>query len=128
MTEDNPPSGTPPSEPRALDELEQTIAGRYRDLAEESTARKSYTAQLLAGGIEKIGAKITEEAAELVEAASEPGEAGREHTVREAADLLYHLLVLLCQRGVHLADVEAELQRRQGVSGLEEKASRKRGQ
>jgi phosphoribosyl-ATP pyrophosphohydrolase len=84
----------------------------------------SYTARLLAGGVPKIGAKITEEAAETVEAAGEPGDAGREHLIRETADLLYHLFVMLAHRDVTLADVEAELARREGISGLEEKASR----
>ena len=61
----------------------------------------------------------------MVEAPGESGEEGRQHTIREAGDVLYHLLVLLACRGVSLAEVEAELARRFGVSGLEEKASRK---
>jgi phosphoribosyl-ATP pyrophosphohydrolase len=85
---------------------------------------KSYTTSLFAGGVEKIGGKITEEAAEVVEAAGEPGEAGREHLVREAADLIYHLLVMLAQRDTSLAEVEAELAKRFGISGIDEKASR----
>ena len=105
---------------RPLDQLEQTILARR-----ESPDEKSYTSKLLAGGVEKIGGKIIEEAAEVVEAAGEEGEAGREHTIREAGDVIYHLLVLLACRGVRLTEVETELQRRFGVSGLEEKASRK---
>jgi phosphoribosyl-ATP pyrophosphohydrolase len=88
---------------------------------------KSYTSSLLAGGVAKIARKITEESAEVVEAASEPGADGQAHLVREAADLLYHLLVLLACRDVTWADVEAELARREGVSGLEEKAARGQG-
>ena len=107
---------------RPLDQLEVTI--RQRQLAGE--ADKSYTAKLLAGGVAKIGPKVTEEAAEVVEAATEPDEAGREHTIREAADVIYHLMVLLAVRGVKLDEVEAELARRFGMSGLEEKASRTR--
>jgi len=107
---------------RPIDRLEQTILAR-KAVPDE----KSYTAKLLAGGVEKIGSKITEEAAEVVEAAGEPGEEGRQHTIREAGDLLYHLLVLLAARDVTLQEVEAELARRFGVSGLEEKASRKKG-
>ena len=76
--------------------------------------------------METIGAKIVEEAIEVVEAAGEPGEAGREHFIREVGDLVYHLLVLMRQRNCSLADLEAELARRFGVSGLEEKASRKK--
>jgi phosphoribosyl-ATP pyrophosphohydrolase len=105
---------------RPLDQLEETI--RQRQLAGE--ADKSYTAKLLAGGVAKIGPKVTEEAAEVVEAAGEPDEAGREHTIREAADVVYHLLVLMAARDVKLEEVERELARRFGMSGLEEKASR----
>ncbi|HEX3997512.1 MAG TPA: phosphoribosyl-ATP diphosphatase [Pirellulales bacterium] len=89
---------------------------------------KSYTTTLFAGGVQKIGAKITEEAAEVVEAAGEPDEAGRAHLIREAADLIYHLFVMLAQRDVRLAEVEAELARRSGTSGLDEKASRSKPQ
>jgi phosphoribosyl-ATP pyrophosphohydrolase len=106
--------------PRALNLLEQTILAR-----KSAPGEKSYTAQLLAGGVEKIGGKIIEEAAEVVEAAGEEGEPGREHTIREAGDLMYHLLVLLACREVSLAEVEAELARRFGVSGLDEKANRR---
>ena len=87
---------------------------------------KSYTTKLLAGGVEKIGSKVTEEAAEVVEAAGEPGDAGRSHTIAEAADVLYHLFVLLAHRDIALADVEAELAKRFGISGLDEKAARKK--
>ena len=107
-------------ESQPLNLLEQTILTR-----KESPSEKSYTTRLLNGGIEKIGGKIIEEAAEVVEAAGESGEEGRLHTIREAGDVLYHLLVLMAYRGVSLAEVEAELARRFGVSGLEEKASRK---
>lgn len=107
--------------PRPLDELEQTIADRAARPSDES-----YTCLLLAGGVNAIGAKLLEEAAEVVDAAGEPDEEGRAHFVREAADLVYHLLVMLRHRDVSLADVEAELARRAGVSGLEEKASRQK--
>lgn len=70
---------------------------------------------------------MIEEAGELVEAAGEPGDEGRSHLIYEAADLMYHTLVLLQSRGVEFAEVEAELARRFGISGLEEKASRNRG-
>ncbi len=85
---------------------------------------KSYTTSLFAGGVPKIGEKIVEEAAEVVEAAGEPGDEGRAHLVREAADLIYHLFVMLGHREVRLAEVEAELARRFGMSGLDEKAAR----
>lgn len=86
--------------------------------------QRSYTTSLFAGGVEKIGAKITEEAAEVVEAAGEEGLAGQEHLVKEAADLLYHLLVMLAQRDAKLRQVEEELAGRFGISGLDEKQSR----
>jgi phosphoribosyl-ATP pyrophosphohydrolase len=114
-----------PTEPRIvtgpLFKLERTIADRAANPRE-----KSYTSQLFAGGLEKIGAKITEEAAELIEAAGERGEAGREHFIREVADLIYHLLVLMKHQNCTLAGLETELGRRFGVSGLEEKAARKK--
>lgn len=106
---------------RPLDKLEQTIADRRA----AGAVGASYTAKLLAGGIPKIGPKVTEEAGELVEAAAEPGAEGREHTIREAADLVYHSLVLLAARDISFSEVEAELARRFNMSGLEEKASRK---
>ncbi len=86
----------------------------------------SYTTKLLQGGVEKIGSKILEEAHEVIEAAAVPGEAGREHTIREAGDVIYHLWVLLASRGIAVEDVRKELERREGVSGLQEK--RQRGQ
>ncbi len=106
--------------PRPIDQLEATIASRKS----EAEAASSYTARLLAGGVDKIGEKVIEEAAEVVEAAGEPGEVGRQHTIAEAGDVLYHLLVLLAARGIALAEVEQELARRFGMSGLEEKALR----
>ena len=84
----------------------------------------SYTTRLLEGGLETIGAKVREESAEVVEAAAESGADAHQHVVHEAADLVYHLLVLLAYQGVPLAEVEAELRRRFGTSGLDEKATR----
>ena len=106
---------------RPLDELETTILARQAAPDEES-----YTAQLLAGGVQQIGIKVREEAAELVQAAGESGAEGRSHTIAEAGDLVYHMLVLLAARGVRLEEVETELARRFGVSGLEEKANRQK--
>jgi phosphoribosyl-ATP pyrophosphohydrolase len=85
---------------------------------------KSYTTTLFAGGVSTIGDKIIEEAAEVIEAAGEPGEEGRQHLIREAGDLIYHLFVMLGHRDVKLAEVEAELAKRFGISGIDEKASR----
>jgi phosphoribosyl-ATP pyrophosphohydrolase len=85
---------------------------------------RSYTSQLFRGGVQKIGSKIMEEAREVVEAAQEPDEAGRQHLIHEAADLIYHLFVMLGHCNVRLPEVEAELVRRFGISGLDEKAAR----
>lgn len=84
----------------------------------------SYTTKLLDGGPEKIGAKIREEAEELIESATESDDAGREHFIYEAGDLIYHSLVLLAWRGVDIDEVAAELARREGTSGLVEKSNR----
>lgn len=96
-------------------------------LANEITLRKSaspdasYTAKLLSQGVEKCAKKFGEEAVELA-LASVLRDTG--HTTAEAADVLYHLLVLLAASNVSLADVMAELARRQGMSGIAEKALR----
>jgi len=85
-------------------------------------ADKSYTRQLLDGGPKRCAKKLGEEATETVIAAlSEDDEAFR----GEAADLIYHLLVLLESRDIDIAEVLAVLQGRTGMSGLQEKASRR---
>lgn len=119
MPGDSMPDEPQPNGPRPLDALEETIRQRA-----SASDEKSYTAKLLTGPIEKLCGKVIEEAAELVEAAQEEGDKGRTHFICETGDLLYHTLVLLRRRGVDLAEVEAELARRFGMSGLEEKASR----
>ena len=86
-----------------------------------ATASASYTRELLDAGPEHCAKKLGEEATETVIAAL--GQDGRALT-REAADLLYHLLVLLESRNVPLGNVMAELERRMGTSGLAEKATR----
>jgi phosphoribosyl-ATP pyrophosphohydrolase len=88
---------------------------------------RSYTTRLFSGGVTKIGEKILEEAREVVEAAGEEGQAGRAHLVYEAADLIYHLFVMLGYREIALDEVQAELARRFGISGLDEKESRSNG-
>jgi len=101
-----------------LDDLAKIVASRAQEGAE-----KSYTRKLLDAGVEKCAKKLGEEATETVIAAA----AGtNEQVVAESADLLYHLLVVLKARGVDLAEVYAELERRTAQSGLEEKASRNR--
>lgn len=85
---------------------------------------RSYTAQLFADGLPKIAQKLGEEAVETVIAGA-AGDAPA--TVRESADLFYHLLVLWAQLGIAPDDVWAELARREGTSGLTEKAARGKG-
>lgn len=99
-----------------LDRLFATIATR-----KGAAADGSYTASLFARGRGRIAQKLGEEATETVIAAM--GEDPRA-IVPEAADLLYHLFVLLADAGLSLDDVRAELARREGVSGHDEKAAR----
>jgi phosphoribosyl-ATP pyrophosphohydrolase len=87
-----------------------------------ASPESSYTAKLLAKGVEKCAKKLGEEAVELALAAVQQQ---RSETAKEAADVLYHLLVLLKAAGVPPSAVMDELKRRQGTSGLAEKASRK---
>ncbi len=83
----------------------------------------SHTARLLAKGPAKCAQKFGEEA---VEAVIEAARGDREALVRESADVLYHLMVMLAARDVRFDEVLAELARREGVSGVAEKASRPR--
>lgn len=82
----------------------------------------SYTSSLFFSGVDGINQKVLEEACELTEAAKLEGV---ERVVQEAADLIYHTLVLLVEAGVTLEDVRRELEKREGIGGLEEKAGRK---
>ncbi|MDG4647720.1 phosphoribosyl-ATP diphosphatase [Roseibacterium sp. SDUM158017] len=103
----------------ALDRLAATILTRRG--ADPGT---SWTAKLLAKGPEKCAEKFGEEA---IEAIVEAVKGDREKLTAEAADVLYHFLVMLAARDLSLADVLGELERREGVSGLDEKAARKTG-
>lgn len=93
------------------------------DARAASGGDSSYTKKLLDKGAEHCAKKFGEEAVELVIAAVEND---RLHLISEAADVLFHMLVLLKSRGVTLEEVEAALAQRTSMSGLEEKASRKR--
>lgn len=100
----------------ALDRLANTIAAR-----KGADPAASWTAKLLSEGPEVCARKFGEEAVEAVVEAVR-GDRGR--LTSEAADVLYHLLVMLAARDVSLADVLTELARREGTSGIAEKASR----
>ena len=93
------------------------------DARAASGGEASYTKKLLDKGAAHCAKKLGEEAVETVIAALSTD---REPLVAESADLIYHLLVLLKSRGVALEEVEAALAQRTSMSGLEEKASRKR--
>jgi phosphoribosyl-ATP pyrophosphohydrolase len=99
-----------------LESLAATIAAR-----KGADPESSWTARLLAQGPEKCAEKFGEEA---VEAIIEAVKGDRDRLTSEAADVLYHLLVMLAARDVTLEDVLAELARREGTSGIAEKARR----
>jgi phosphoribosyl-ATP pyrophosphohydrolase len=102
-----------------LGDLERRISARA-----QASAEASYTRGLIDKGIAPSAKKLGEEAVEVVVAAVAQD---RERVIAEAADLLYHLLVVLHMRGISLAEVEATLAERTRQSGLDEKAARKGG-
>ena len=102
-----------------LDRLHATIEARRG----EGLIHASHSARLLSRGTAKVAQKLGEEAVELViEAVSR----NREATIAETADVLYHLMVLLVDAGITPAEIWGELRRREGMSGIVEKASRPR--
>ncbi len=103
-------------DPLILRRLSETIAERAK-----GDPAKSYVAGLFAKGHDAIAKKVAEEAGETL-LASKDGD--KLHLVREAADLWFHSLVLLAWHGLTADDVLAELRRREGISGVDEKASR----
>lgn len=102
---------------RVLDRLWETIEARRLS----GDANASHSARLLARGTPKVAQKLGEEAVELV---IEAVARNRTATVSEAADVLYHLMVVLVDAGIRPEEVWAELRRREGISGIVEKASR----
>lgn len=102
------------------DDVLERLASVIRD-RRNAAADQSYTRQLLDAGVGKCTKKFGEEAVETIIAATSESD---DDLASEAADLLYHLLVVLESREVALSDVLKILERRMGVSGLEEKASR----
>ncbi|WP_112308805.1 phosphoribosyl-ATP diphosphatase [Pseudogemmobacter bohemicus] len=100
-----------------LARLAETIAGR-----KAADPETSWTAKLLSKGPEKCAAKFGEEA---VEAIIEAAKGDRDRLISEGADVLYHFLVMLTARDVELAEVLAELARREGLSGIAEKNARR---
>ena len=100
-----------------LDRLFATIASR-----KGSDPSQSYTAKLLAAGLDKCAKKFGEEAVETVIAAAQ---ADKAELAKESADVLYHLLVVWAAAGITPEEVYAVLKAREGISGLDEKAARK---
>ena len=86
----------------------------------ETSEDNSYTSQLYKEGIEKIIAKIKEESEELIKASTSDKKA----IIHEAADLIFHVMVLLAYKDIDPSDILKELERREGVSGIEEKSKR----
>ena len=103
----------------SLERLEATLAARLG-----ADPASSYVASLHAQGQDQILKKVAEEAVETV-IASKSGDRGS--IVHETADLLFHCMVMLSWHGIALGEVLAELERREGRSGLDEKASRTKG-
>ncbi|GAA4643061.1 phosphoribosyl-ATP diphosphatase [Pontixanthobacter gangjinensis] len=102
-----------------LTRLEQTIAQRRN-----ADPASSYVAQLHSRGLPVIARKLGEEAVEAIVAALSED---RSEMVGEAADVMFHLMVLLSAKDIPLREVMAELDRREGISGIDEKASRTAG-
>ena len=101
----------------SLQRLEAIIVAR-----KSASADSSYVAKLNAKGLDAILKKIGEEATETILAAKS---GARNAIIYETADLLFHLIVMLSQQNIALADVVAELERREGTSGIDEKNARK---
>lgn len=109
-----------------IEKLGDVLAGR-----KTASPDSSYTASLFTAGLPKIEAKLREELAELIEAAerlesAQEGAEGRNALVHEAADLWFHTMVLLAYYDARPVSVLETLERRLGVSGLEEKRARKK--
>jgi phosphoribosyl-ATP pyrophosphohydrolase/phosphoribosyl-AMP cyclohydrolase len=122
--EPSPPAASAPADARpsaVFERLFTEILGRKAGRGMTNRDGRSYVRDLLAGGVPKIAAKLAEEAGELADALAGDD---RPHIAREAADLLFHALVGLAHRDVALTDVAAELERRMGRSGVDEKAAR----
>lgn len=107
--------------PGQLETLERIAAAINERKGGDPT--KSYVAKLFAGGDDAMLKKIGEEATEVVLAAKGTD---RLHLVREVTDLWFHCMIVLARHGLGPADVLAEMQRREGISGVDEKAARKK--
>lgn len=104
--------------------MQQVLEQLYEVIASRKTAspESSYVAKLFARGRKKICQKIGEEGVETALAGVLDD---REEIIKESADVLFHLMVLWADAGITPSEITAELQRREGISGIEEKQSRK---
>jgi len=101
-----------------LNALEKILEGR-----KSASADQSYVSSLYIKGTSAILEKISEESEEVIKAVNEEG---RKEVIHEVADLWFHLLVLLRYEDIQIEEIESELARRFGISGHDEKASRKK--
>ena len=107
-----------PGQVEILERIAATIEERI-----SGNVKTSYVARLVAQGDDAMLKKIGEEATETVLAAKS---GDRLHLVRETADLWFHCMIVLARNGLGPGDVLAEMQRREGISGIDEKAARKK--
>jgi phosphoribosyl-ATP pyrophosphohydrolase len=123
LRKERPAPAGPPAEFELMSRFTIHDLAATIDARAAAGGETSYTVKLLNKGAEHCAKKLGEEAVETVIAAVEND---RDHLIAESADLLFHLLVLLKSRGVRLEEVEDALAQRTTMSGLEEKAARKR--
>ena len=107
---------------KSMDNILNTLE-KILEERKSSTKDKSYVSSLYSKGVNSILEKISEESEEVIQAVKEEG---RDEVIHEVADLWFHIMVLLRHEDISIEEIELELARRFGVSGHEEKASRKK--
>ena len=107
---------------KSMDNILNTLE-KILEERKSSTEEKSYVSSLYSKGVNSILEKISEESEEVIQAVKEEG---RDEVIHEVADLWFHIMVLLRHEDISIEEIELELARRFGVSGHEEKASRKK--
>jgi len=107
---------------KSMDNILNTLE-KILEERKSSTKDKSYVSSLYSKGVNSILEKVSEESEEVIQAVKEEG---RDEVIHEVADLWFHIMVLLRNEDISIEEIELELARRFGVSGHEEKASRKK--
>jgi phosphoribosyl-ATP pyrophosphohydrolase len=107
---------------KSMDNILNTLE-KILEERKSSTEEKSYVSSLYSKGVNSILEKVSEESEEVIQAVKEEG---RDEVIHEVADLWFHIMVLLRHEDISIEEIELELARRFGVSGHEEKASRKK--